>query len=412
MLGQIFRENPVLRTWWLDPLHRQGFPEIQLAARQFGVKDGVPSISFTAAEYQAVSQRFSHTLIAKFQIGRPPFEVVKQTMLAAWKLEGRVTISSNWDDRHVVIILDSEKDVTAIVMLELEMDSLNFARACMELDVTKPIPDKGPATKCTKSITHVGQEEWVEVRRKKGARTVQFIDNNHGDKPNPTILEQAISTEVAEGEINTNGLEEEQQDSRPKDSIKKGIEITVEEVALKETNVLPGQVHVDKVVKEETSPVEKTGDLPEVGDLAGGSAHEEMREQDRGSVAEVVTATNVIPSIDSSEDYVVHTREDGSIYCDVFGGKSFQNKEELAKFARENGFVIKDVPITTIEESGKGGEDREAIRKSDNESRDDQVDSQVPVISSQQRTRHRKKKGSRPSTRSCPKKKDDDFVWP
>ncbi|KAL9673579.1 hypothetical protein QQ045_029840 [Rhodiola kirilowii] len=88
------------------------FPEIQLASRQYGVMDGVPSITFSPVEYQAATQRFAHTLIA---IGRPLFEVVKKTMLAASNIEGRVTIASNWDDRHVIIILDSEKDVNDIL---------------------------------------------------------------------------------------------------------------------------------------------------------------------------------------------------------------------------------------------------------------------------------------------------------
>ncbi|KAL9672881.1 hypothetical protein QQ045_029134 [Rhodiola kirilowii] len=180
------------------------FPEIQLAARQYGVKDGVPSITFTLAEYQAATLRFAHTLIAKFQIGRPPFEVVKNTMLSTWKIEGRVTIASNWDDRHVIIILDSERDVNEILTSPLrrvghtmfrlfrwsadynpkkesptvtkwicfpgmpiemfdgaflrslvssfamfldsdvrtkEFESLNYARACVEIDVTKEIPN-------------------------------------------------------------------------------------------------------------------------------------------------------------------------------------------------------------------------------------------------------------------------------
>ncbi|KAL9681629.1 hypothetical protein QQ045_013415 [Rhodiola kirilowii] len=129
---------------------------------------------------------------------------LKRTFLSAWKIEGRVTISSNWDDRHIVIILDSEKDVNEVLTNPLrkighamfrlfrwspdynpkkesttvtkwvrfpglpmemfdrailrsivssfaffldcddrtkEMDSLNFARACVELDVTKVVPN-------------------------------------------------------------------------------------------------------------------------------------------------------------------------------------------------------------------------------------------------------------------------------
>ncbi|KAL9679253.1 hypothetical protein QQ045_017109 [Rhodiola kirilowii] len=186
------------------PASSPRFPEIQLAARQYGLKEGVPMVTFTSAEYQAATQRLAHTLIAKFQIGRPPFEVVKQTFLGSWKIEGRITISSNWDDRHIVIILDSEKDVNAVLTSPLrrvghtmfrlfrwtpdynpkkesttvtkwirfpglpmemfdrailrsivssfalfldcddrtkEMNSLSFARVCVELDVTKAVPN-------------------------------------------------------------------------------------------------------------------------------------------------------------------------------------------------------------------------------------------------------------------------------
>ncbi|KAL9661238.1 hypothetical protein QQ045_026060 [Rhodiola kirilowii] len=137
------------------------------------------------------------------RVGRPPFETVKKTILSTWKIEGRITITSNLDDRHVVIILESEKDVIEVLTSSLrrvghtmfrlfrwsadynpkkepttvtkwirfpglpmemfdraiiksivssfayfldcdartkEMDSLNFARACVELDVTKTVP--------------------------------------------------------------------------------------------------------------------------------------------------------------------------------------------------------------------------------------------------------------------------------
>ncbi|KAL9670046.1 hypothetical protein QQ045_007597 [Rhodiola kirilowii] len=129
--------------------------------------------------------------------------MVKQPFLASWKIKGRVTIFSNWDDRHVVIILDSEKDVNEVLTNPLrrvghtmfrlfrwtpdynpkkesttvtkwirfpglpmemfdravlrsivssfvvfldydartkEMESLSFARACVELDVTRSVP--------------------------------------------------------------------------------------------------------------------------------------------------------------------------------------------------------------------------------------------------------------------------------
>ncbi|CAM8960396.1 unnamed protein product [Rhodiola kirilowii] len=48
------------------------FPPIQLAARQYGSKDGKPAISFTAAELQVGIDNLKHTLVAKFSGGRQP----------------------------------------------------------------------------------------------------------------------------------------------------------------------------------------------------------------------------------------------------------------------------------------------------------------------------------------------------
>ncbi|CAM8969317.1 unnamed protein product [Rhodiola kirilowii] len=104
------------------------FPEVQLAARQYGVKDGMPSVAFSRAEYQAMTKRFSHTLIAKFQMGRPPMATIRDFMLKSWTPEGRATISSNWDDRHVVIILDSEKDVTSALTFPVRKVCHTFFR--------------------------------------------------------------------------------------------------------------------------------------------------------------------------------------------------------------------------------------------------------------------------------------------
>ncbi|KAL9661485.1 hypothetical protein QQ045_026309 [Rhodiola kirilowii] len=148
------------------PVSSQRFLEVHLAARQYGSKYGVPSVPFSTTEYQALTQKFKHTLIAKFQVGRPPLESVKQFMLSNWKIEGRVTITNNWDDRHIVVLLDSERDVQSaltcpwrkvghtmslvssfINFLDIdtrtkEVASLSYARACVELDVSKEIPSK------------------------------------------------------------------------------------------------------------------------------------------------------------------------------------------------------------------------------------------------------------------------------
>lgn len=87
------------------------FPELKLPSRQYGVKEGVPAINFSPSEYQAATNRFVHTLIAKFQAGRPTLQEIRKFMTENWLLTGRCTITSCWDDRHLIIILDNEDDV-------------------------------------------------------------------------------------------------------------------------------------------------------------------------------------------------------------------------------------------------------------------------------------------------------------
>lgn len=86
------------------------FLEIQFSNRSYGHKDGVPDVSFSSMEYQALTKRFANTLIANFQFGRPTLSKIKNFMKSNWVLKGRVTIIRCWDDRHVVIILDSLED--------------------------------------------------------------------------------------------------------------------------------------------------------------------------------------------------------------------------------------------------------------------------------------------------------------
>ncbi|CAM8917057.1 unnamed protein product [Rhodiola kirilowii] len=277
--------KPTFASILTKPKVTPRFPEIQLASRQYGTKDGVPSISFSPAEYQAATQRLAHTLIAKFQIGRPPFEVVKKTMLSAWKIEGRVTIASNWDDRHVIIILDSEKDVNEILTNPLrrvrhtmfrlfrwsadynpkkesptvtkwirfpdmpmemfdrailrsivssfavfldcddrtkEMDSLNFARTCVELDVTKAIPSsvwinlpndkgffqeivvEGGLKYCSKCKIH-GHEIATCRKTNKGGETV---NNKDLDKKIREAKEQRIDAGIHTISMPKNNVQE------------------------------------------------------------------------------------------------------------------------------------------------------------------------------------------------------------
>lgn len=68
-------------------------------------------MSFSASEYQAATRRFEHTLIAKFQMGRPTLAEIRTFMASNWGFSKQCTISPCWDDRHIIIILDNEEDV-------------------------------------------------------------------------------------------------------------------------------------------------------------------------------------------------------------------------------------------------------------------------------------------------------------
>lgn len=184
---------------------RPRFQPIRLPPRQPGLKDGKPAVSFTSTEIQAGAKRFDFSLVAKFTIGKPSLSEIQRAFQSNWNLTGRATISEIWDSRHVLIILDSEEDVTAALSCPLrkinhsmfrlfrwnidynpkkesttttawvrlpglplplydrayisailssfsnflDVDdrtkaclSMKFARACIEIDVTQPIPDK------------------------------------------------------------------------------------------------------------------------------------------------------------------------------------------------------------------------------------------------------------------------------
>lgn len=98
------------------PKVRSRYPDIPLPSRQYGSKDGVPTISFTTSEHQALTNRIRHTIVAKFQATRPPLAAFKSHIDMHWNLKGNVTLSSNWDGRHVVIFLDSDDDISAALV--------------------------------------------------------------------------------------------------------------------------------------------------------------------------------------------------------------------------------------------------------------------------------------------------------
>ncbi|CAM8904624.1 unnamed protein product [Rhodiola kirilowii] len=77
------------------------------------------------------------------------------------------------------------------------------------------------------------------------------------------------------------------------------------------------------------------------------------------------------------------TNVGGQFSCEQLGGKIFQDQEEFAKFAEENGYVQEDSTIEYVDPS--------------------------PMPKPRQQKKKDKKKGSRSSARSCPKKKDKNY---
>lgn len=87
------------------------FPPLVLPARQVGSKEGKPSICFSGAEIGACEKRFEHSVIAKFTVGRPRLAEIQKAFQSSWATTGRVSISAVWDSRHLLVIFDSEDDV-------------------------------------------------------------------------------------------------------------------------------------------------------------------------------------------------------------------------------------------------------------------------------------------------------------
>ncbi|CAM8993760.1 unnamed protein product [Rhodiola kirilowii] len=86
------------------------FKPVELPARQYTTVNGRPSVSFTTAEFVAGASLFQFSLVAKFTVGRPTIEEIRQVFKENWQIQGRATISDIWDSRHLMIILDSEED--------------------------------------------------------------------------------------------------------------------------------------------------------------------------------------------------------------------------------------------------------------------------------------------------------------
>ncbi|KAL9683077.1 hypothetical protein QQ045_014891 [Rhodiola kirilowii] len=90
------------------------FPTINIAACQYGTKDGKPSISITTAELQVGIENLKQTLLAKFSGRRPPIKEVCNSFTEVWSLSGKCSIGA-WDAKHVLIVLDSETDARKVL---------------------------------------------------------------------------------------------------------------------------------------------------------------------------------------------------------------------------------------------------------------------------------------------------------
>ncbi|KAL9691321.1 hypothetical protein QQ045_011742 [Rhodiola kirilowii] len=77
-------------------------------------KDGKPAIIFTPSELQPGIQRLQHSLIAKLSAGHPPIEVVQKVLADAWNIEDSLTIRA-MDARHILILISSRKESNRIL---------------------------------------------------------------------------------------------------------------------------------------------------------------------------------------------------------------------------------------------------------------------------------------------------------
>ncbi|KAL9691662.1 hypothetical protein QQ045_012087 [Rhodiola kirilowii] len=128
------------------------FRPVELPSHQYSSVDGKPSVQFTTVEFDVGAALFRHSLVAKFTMGRPSIEEIRNTFKANWPIKGRATVSDIWDARHLMIILDSEEDATSVLtspLHKVDLDertkacsTLKYARACVEIDVSNPIPDE------------------------------------------------------------------------------------------------------------------------------------------------------------------------------------------------------------------------------------------------------------------------------
>lgn len=120
---------------------------IELTARNYGRYEGEYSIPFSPEEIEAGGRSFQHTLIAKFTAGRPPIEEIRKTLQENWKIRGRATICDIWDSRHLLVILDSEEDAVAALTSQVRRIKQTYFRLFRFSDEYNPKSEVPVTTK-------------------------------------------------------------------------------------------------------------------------------------------------------------------------------------------------------------------------------------------------------------------------
>ncbi|KAL9659244.1 hypothetical protein QQ045_024044 [Rhodiola kirilowii] len=73
-----------------------------------------PRSSLPLGKLQVGIEHLKHALVAKFTGGRPPIQELRQSFLSTWKPEGKCSIGA-WDAKHILIVLESEADARKVL---------------------------------------------------------------------------------------------------------------------------------------------------------------------------------------------------------------------------------------------------------------------------------------------------------
>ncbi|CAM8982810.1 unnamed protein product [Rhodiola kirilowii] len=440
------------------PLLQPRFQPIPLSSRQYGQVDGKPTVYFTTAEFDAGAALFRHSLIAKFTLGRPSIAEIRTVFKENWRITGRATISEIYDGRHLMIILDSEDDakialtspirkvghsmfrlfrytpdysprresttttkwvrlsglhpafftrnyVAGIVnvfgeFLDLDVrtkacSSLKYARACVEVDVSKAILEEV-------ILTLSDGRKFSQKIEVEGNLSYCSYCKIHGH-----MLTECRKKRKVSGEVNLSSESMIVVDSGKDAALNMKMVNTVQRETGKEGKANPPVDDQEGWTEVKRKKSDRTVIELDKGKISSNDlTNKDLTTQDEESID---PASAMILYNEQDDNILLPdlylTNVGGQFYCEQLGGKIFQDQEEFAKFAEENGYVQEDstIPIEELEY-----EVPEVIHNSANQSCD-QVEYVDP--SPMTRTRQRKKKGHRSSARSCPKKKDKNFVY-